>query len=281
MQKSLKILAQSTAVAALMGATLAAVAPTGAAQEYDPQINPADFSATITNPLFNWPIGKRTILEANTEEGEERIEITITGETKQIMGITALVYRDRAFLNGQLIEDTRDYIAQDKQGNVWYFGEDVNNFENGKLADHDGTWIAGVDGAKPGIWFPANPQIGDEYRQEFYKGFAEDMVEVLAVNQTVTTKLGTFEGCVQTFDWTPLDPESREHKFYCAAPGGVALITNLTTGEREELAQLRLDGPTASHDDDDGGQDDDHDDKDDDYDDDDDETDDDDDKDDD
>ena len=146
---SLKVLPRAAAVTTLVTAAAPAIA-----QDYNPQINPAEFSSTITNPLFNWPVGKRIVLEAKTAEGDERIEITISGETKQIMGVEALVYRDRAFVNGELVEDTRDYLAQDKDGNVWYFGENVDNFENGKLVDHDGTWIAGVDGAKPGIGFP-------------------------------------------------------------------------------------------------------------------------------
>ena len=262
MPYSLKFLTRAAVVAGL-----AAAAPLAIAQDYNPQINPADFSTTITNPLFNLPVGKKLVYEAKTEDGEERIVIEITGATKTVMGVETLVYHDRVFLNGQLIEDTRDYLAQDKEGNVWYFGEDVDNFENGKLKDHAGAWLAGIDGAKPGIWFPANPVAGDEYRMEFYPGEAEDMQKIVAVGETVTTKLGTFENCVRTLEWTPLEPDAQEENFYCPAAGGAVLGVNLQDGQRDELAQLRLDGPNATDDDgedDDKDDDDDHDDDDDD-----------------
>ena len=137
-----------------------------AGQEYNPAINPADFSTAITNKYFSLPAGKVFIYEGQTADGLERVEITIPGDTKKIMGVQTLVYRDKVTLNDQLIEDTRDYLAQDKEGNVWYFREEVDNYENGKLRDHHGSWIAGVDGAMPGIWMKANPKVGDTYRQE-------------------------------------------------------------------------------------------------------------------
>ena len=246
---SLKELARAAALASVVAAAPLAIASLAIAQEYNPQINPADFSTTITNPLFNLPIGKRMEYLSKTEDGTERIVITITGATRTVMGVETLVFHDRVFLNNQLIEDTRDYVAQDKAGNVWYFGEEVDNFENGKLKNHDGAWLAGVDGAKPGIWFPADPQIGDEYRQEFYRGVAEDMMRIVALDETVITKLGTFQSCVRTLEWTPLDPESQEENFYCPAAGGNVLAVNLQDGQRDELAQLRLDGPKTGEDD--------------------------------
>ncbi|MGH6816742.1 MAG: hypothetical protein ACREC6_13675, partial [Hyphomicrobiaceae bacterium] len=142
---------------------------------------------------------------------------------------------DRTWKNGKIVEETRDYLAQDKEGNVWYFGETVDNYVNGKIANHDGSWLAGVDGAKPGIWFKANPKIGDSYRQEYYKGKAEDMVIVVGVGQKATTRYRTFNGCIKTYDWTPLEPDAQEHKYYCREAGGVVLIVNLKTGERTEL----------------------------------------------
>ena len=211
-----------------------------AADTYDPVVNPADFATKIDNPFFAMPVGKKMFFEKRTDEGLERIEITITGEKRKIMGVDTFVYLDREFLNGELTEETRDYIAQDKDGNVWYFGEDVSNYENGKFKDNAGAWIAGVDGAKPGYWIKARHVVGDEYRQEFYKGKAEDMAKVVAVGLTVTTSLGTFKNCTKTYDWTPLDPESKEHKYYCPSAGGLVLIENITDGERVELKKVEL-----------------------------------------
>lgn len=209
-----------------------------AAEDYNPTITPAEFTTKIDNPYFSMPIGKRMFFEKRTDEGLERIEITITGETRRIMGVETLVYLDREFLNGELVEETKDYIAQDADGNVWYFGEDVDNYEDGKLEDHAGAWIAGVGGAKPGIWIKARHVVGDSYRQEFYKGEAEDMVEIVAVGLTVKTSIGTYANCTKTYDWTPLDPESKEHKYYCPDAGGLVLVEDLTNGERVELKKI-------------------------------------------
>ena len=118
------------------------------------------------------------------------------------MGVTTLVVRDREWLNDQMAEDTRDWVAQDKDGNVWYFGEAVDNYEDGKLVDHDGSWEAGVDGALPGIVMLSNPKAGDTYRQEYYPGKAEDMGTVVAVGKKVTVPQGAFEDCVQIRDWS-------------------------------------------------------------------------------
>ena len=184
--------------------------PTGV---YDPEINPEDFTNVITNEYFSLPVGKKMVYESETADGLERIEIEIESGTKEILGVETLIYRDRVYVEEVLVEDTRDYLAQDKEGNVWYFGEEVDNFEDGVLKDHEGSFIAGEDGAKPGIWIKAEQVVGDSYRQEYYPGEAEDIRDVVAIDQTVDTELATYTGCVQSFDWTPLDPESREHKY--------------------------------------------------------------------
>ncbi|MCG8546659.1 MAG: hypothetical protein MJE12_20865 [Alphaproteobacteria bacterium] len=226
------------AIYAVLGGVFAA-GPSGvAADSYNPAINPKDFTTKINNPYFSMPVGKKLVYQAKTGEGLERIEITIPGDTKKIMGVDTLVYLDREFVDGELVEETRDYIAQDKDGNVWYFGEDVDNYENGKLKDHDGAWLAGVDGAKPGFWIKARHVVGDSYRQEYYKGEAEDQAKIVATGVTVKTKARTYKNCTKTYDWTALDPEAKEHKYYCPAAGAAVLIENLTTGERVELVKV-------------------------------------------
>jgi hypothetical protein len=217
---------------------IACLSTANAADVYNPKINPSEFSSKITNPLFAVPVGKTMIYEGLTEDGIERVEIKITGETKLIMGVETLVYQDTVTIDGELVEFTKDYLAQDKQGNVWYFGENVDNYEDGKLKDHHGAWIAGKDGAKPGIWMPANPISGQNYRMEYYKGEAEDFARVISTNDTVTVKAGEFKGCLKTLDYTPLEPDVLELKYYCPGVAGQVLTENLATGERFELVSV-------------------------------------------
>jgi hypothetical protein len=207
------------------------------AGEYDPQIDPADFTNVITNEYFSLPVGRTLIFEGETDEGLERTEIVIESGTKEILGVETLIYRDRVYVEEVLVEDTRDYLAQDGEGNVWYFGEEVDNYENGVLKDHEGSFIAGEDGAKPGIWIKAEHTVGDSYRQEYYPGEAEDIRNVVAVDQTVETELATYTGCVQFFDWTPLDSQAREHKYNCPEVGALVLTEHLVDDERAELVE--------------------------------------------
>ena len=208
-----------------------------ATADYNPQIDPAAFTAKIDNPFFSLPKGRKLTYEGKTAEGTEHIEIAISGETRKIMGVETLVYSDTEYLNGQLKEQTRDYVAQDKDGNVWYFGEDVDNYENGKLVDHEGQWIAGVDGALPGIWLRAKHSPGESYRMEYYKGEAEDFAKIEAVGETVKVPAGTFENCTKIYEWTPLDPDSTGHKYYCAGIGALALEVE-RDGSRIELIKV-------------------------------------------
>jgi hypothetical protein len=191
---------------------------------YNPTINPADFSHVISNKYYTLDPGMKAGYEKKTSKGITRARTDVTGETRTVMGVTTLVVRNREWLNDQLVEDTRDWIAQDKDGNVWYFGEAVDNYENGKLVNHDGSWEAGVDGAKPGILMLNNPKAGDTYRQEYYPGKAEDMATVVAVGMRVTLPRGPFfENCVQIRDWNRLKPREFEHKYYCVGVGALVL----------------------------------------------------------
>ncbi len=200
---------------------------------------PSDFTTTITNTYFALPVGKKMTFEAMTKNGLEKIEIEILSEKKVIEGFTTIVYLDTVYLNGQIHEITKDYLAQHKTtGDVWYFGENVDNYENGTLTDHDGSFIHGTDGATAGIWMKATQIVGDSYRQEFFKGEAEDMRDVVEVNIPIQTKLGSYTNCVKVYDWTPLDPKSREHKYYCPQVGGLVLNENLETGVRSELTKI-------------------------------------------
>jgi hypothetical protein len=115
----------------------------------------------------------------------------------------------------------RSWYAQDRDGNVWSFGEDTKELEGGKVVKTEGSWEAGKDGALPGIIMEADPQVGDRYRQEYYEGEAEDMAEVLSVDERTTVPHGSFEGVLETKDWTPLEPGIVEHKHYARGVGTI------------------------------------------------------------
>lgn len=210
---------------------------------YAPQIEPARFTTIITNPYFSLPVGKKITFQAKTEEGNERVEIQILPETKTVMGVETITYWDRVWLNDVLVEETRDYLAQDSEGNVWYFGEVVDNYADGKLIDHEGSWLAGEQGALPGIWFPAKPQVGDAYRQEYLKDEAEDITEIVALNQVVKTEKATYKDCVKTYDWTPLDKESKENKYYCPEVAGLVISDHIVKGTHTELIAVSQETP--------------------------------------
>lgn len=217
----------------------ATVVPTQAPQTdnsadaYTVEINPNDFVATVDNPYFPRIPGTRSVYEGMTADGLERVEIEILHETREVMGIQATIMHDVVYLDGELVEETYDWFAQDKHGNVWYLGEDVDNYEDGVLKDHDGAWEAGVDGALPGIVMFANPanHIGETMRQEYYAGNAEDQADILSATKQITVPVGSFENVVQTYDYTPLDPEAQEHKFYAAGIGEIRTVDLLTNEE--------------------------------------------------
>jgi hypothetical protein len=204
-------------------------------EEYKPVINPDNFTTNITNPYLKLPVGRELTYESKTDGEVERTTIVITSDTKVVMGVTTRIYWDRVWLNDILIEDTRDYLAQDNNGDVWYFGEDVDNYNNGKVINHNGSWLAGVDGAQPGIWIKAEQIVGDSYRQEYYKEIAEDMRDVVSINETVKIDVGTYHNCVKMYDWTPLEPEVKEYKYYCTEVGALVLEKDVESGEYLEL----------------------------------------------
>jgi hypothetical protein len=162
----------------------------------------------------------------------------VTSETKRVLGVTTVVVRDGAFVDGKLVEDTRDWYAQDQDGNVWYFGEDTKEYKNGKVTGTAGSWQAGAKGAKPGIIMKARPRVGETYRQEFLKGEAEDMATVLSVAGRATVPLRAFDKVVLTKDFSPIEPDVVEHKFY--APGVGVVLETLVKGGSERLELVSM-----------------------------------------
>src|SRR4029077_18368300 len=205
---------------------------------YDPVIDPSNFVARIDNPYFPLTPGTTFIYEGQTAEGFEHDEFAVTRNTRVILGVTCVEVHDTVTLDGELAEDTLDWFAQDLDGNVWYFGENTHELENGLISTIDGSFQSGVDKAKPGIIMEAHPKVGDFYRQEFDLANAEDFAEVTGLNATVTVPLGTFNKCLKTKETTPLEPDLLEDKFYSRGIGNVLTIDHVT-GERVELIQIK------------------------------------------
>ncbi len=204
-----------------------------------PDIDPSRFSATIDNPYLPMRAGMRWVYETRTDEGVERAVVEVTTDTREVMGVTCVVVKDHDTLDGELTEETFDWFAQDDEGNVWYFGEDTREFEDGVAVNAKGAWEAGIDGARPGIVMPTDPQVGDEYRQEFAEGVAEDEAEVLQLDDTATVPVGRFDHVLRTEDRNPLEPGQVEHKYYAE---GVGLVLTVKTegdgqGDRAELVE--------------------------------------------
>jgi hypothetical protein len=203
-----------------------------------PVPDPSELSSTVDNPYFPLAPGQRWIYAGQTADGLERTVVEVLPETRRVMGVDAVVVHDTVSLEGQVIEDTYDWYAQDEAGNVWYLGEDTHEYENGVAVNAKGAWEAGVDGAKPGIVMPAHPRVGDRYRQELLRGVAEDRAEVLRVHASARVPAGTYRGdVVKTKDINPLEPNVVEHKFYAEDVGLVLEVTLSNDGERVELIE--------------------------------------------
>ena len=188
---------------------------------YAPDIDPADFVEGIDNPYLTFEPGTTWMYEGNSEDEKETNTVSVTNGTKEILGVTCTVVKDVVYAEGEIAEKTFDWYAQDKYGNVWYFGEDSSDYENGKFKDSGGSWEAGVDGALPGIVMLGDPQVGDKYRQEYYKGEAEDMGQVLKLGASVEVPFSSYEDVLITKDWNPLEPGVTEHKYYARGVGVV------------------------------------------------------------
>jgi hypothetical protein len=210
-------------------------------QAYAPHISPADFSTTIDNKYFPLKPGTTFVYEGETKNATERDVMTVTDSTKQIMGVKCVVVDDRVWAHGKLTEQTYDWYAQDKKGNVWYFGENSKEYKNGKVST-GGSWEAGKDGAKPGIIMQADPKAGETYRQEYYKGEAEDMAQVLDLNGSAKVPYGTFNHVLVTNEWTPLEPGVAEHKYYAAGVGDIKEVAVKGQPETLELVAVKSSG---------------------------------------
>jgi len=211
------------------------------------EIDPDEFTTEIDNRFWPMTPGTRWTYRETDPEGETLdVVVIVTTETKQLAnGVNARVVRDTVTQEGEIIEDTFDWYAQDSAGNVWYLGEDTAEFEDGEMVSDSGSWEAGVDGALPGIIIPADPAPGMSYRQEYYEGEAEDNGEVLSVDEMVDVTVGHFDDVLLTKDTTPLEPDVLEYKLY--APGvGPVLILGISGGGGQETLVLMDQAPDGA-----------------------------------
>ena len=202
------------------------------------ELDPADFRGVIDHPY--WPMlpGSRWVYRETDAEGTvQRVEVTVTGRKKTILGIEATVVHDVVTESGDVIEDTWDWYAQDTAGNVWYLGEATKEFGDGAVGTK-GSWEAGVDGAQPGILLPADPQVGMAYRQEYYAGEAEDAATILSLDERAEVPFGAFGDVLLTRDTTPLDPGILEYKLYAKGIGPVLVLAVSGGSGREELLRF-------------------------------------------
>ncbi len=214
-------------------------------------VDPLQIGVSVTpNPWFPLVQGNEWVYEGSFEEdGEvitETITVTVLNETKFVDGVTCLVVQDVVEVDGELVEDTDDWFAQDLDGNVWYCGEEAKDYETfegdepplPELVSDDGSFKAGRDGDKGGVLLPQTPEVGALFRQELSIGNAEDVMEILAVDGDETAIAATCNAeCLVTRDFSPLEPEANENKYY--APGvGLILEIDVSSGDRVELIEF-------------------------------------------
>jgi hypothetical protein len=209
---------------------------------YQPDLDPANFVDVVDNPYLPLKPGMTWVYDGESEGEAERTEMVVTTERRDIQGISATVVRDTVSAAGRVAEDTYDWYAQDKDGNVWYLGEDTTAYEEDGTTSKEGSWEYGVDGALPGIVMLATPTVGDSYRQEYYLEHAEDVAEVVQIGETKKIGIGEYTDVVVTEDWNPLDPETIENKYF--APGVGLIFAEHTAGpaESEELVEFTAGG---------------------------------------
>jgi hypothetical protein len=199
-------------------------------------VDPADFTTRIDNPYWPMRPGSRWVYRETDAEGSvSRVVVTVLEKTKTIMGIEARIVHDRVTEKGEIKEDTYDWYAQDSEGNLWYLGEDTTEYENGKPKSKEGSWEAGFRGALPGVILPAHPTVGLTYREEYYKGHAEDGAQILFRDALVRVPYGRFEHGLQTRNFSGIEPDVIEEKIYARGVGIVLEITVSGGSDRTEL----------------------------------------------
>ena len=223
-------------LATTAGATASQSPTPSPSPTYAVEVVAGDFTANVTNAWFPLPVGRTWEYRGVDEDGSVRELVTVSEETEKVGGVPCRVVLDRLFHGDVLSETTKDLYAQDRQGAVWYFGEDTAELdEDGGMVTTEGTWHYAVSGALPGIVMTAVPTVGDTHRQEYLAGYAEDYYEVDALGAKTRTHYRAFTGLVQTREWTPLEPGVVSRKLYAR---GIGLVKELNTQGPQETLTL-------------------------------------------
>jgi hypothetical protein len=202
----------------------------GSSGQPKPRLDPSRYSAKVDHPLMPLSSVRFKLFEGREGSTEIRVKERVLRRTKKMAGVPVAIVDVREYENDELVEHTLDYYSQRKDGSVFYMGESVDDYKDGKIVGHGGEWLAGKDGAKPGLFLPAKPRVGRKFEQERAPGVAEDRSTVVAVGREVTTPAGAFSDCIKTRDFAPLDKQT-EFKFYCRGPGLV----------REQASRTKVD----------------------------------------
>lgn len=211
----------------------------GPGRDYHPHINPASFTANVTNTWFPLKVG-RTLVYTGTKDGKKALDLFhASSRTRVIDGVRTRVVEDRLYLDNILEERTHDYYAQDRCGNVWYFGEDTATLDrHGHVTSREGSFHAGVRGAEPGVFMQAHPQLQRRFRQEWFAGHAEDTYKAVERNASITVPYGSFHHALRTAETTALEPGVLDNKYYVRGVGEVTEVARKGPTERLVLVEI-------------------------------------------
>jgi hypothetical protein len=220
------------------GAAAKPVIDPGDHGDYHASLDPDGTVDVIDNPYLPLRPGMRWVYEGSEDGTAERDTVVVTDQRRTVMGVSAVVVHDVVTVRGEVTELTDDWYTQDSKGNVWYLGEDTAEYEHGQITSREGSWEAGVHGAQPGIAMPAHPKRGEAYREEYDRGNAEDLGEVLRTTGSAHIDLGTYKPVLVIREWTPLEPNVVETKTY--APGVGQIVETITRGGRGRMELIEF-----------------------------------------
>jgi hypothetical protein len=179
-------------------------------------LQPDELASTGRNPYFILEPGYKLILQ----DGKEQLIITVLNETKKVGNAETRIVEERETKAGQMVEVSRNYFAISKRTNsVFYFGEEVDMYNGGKVVSHEGSWLAGTNGARFGLMMPGIQLLGAKYYQEFYPGVAMDRATIVSVSENLRTPAGEFNNVLKVAETTPLEPRTIEYKYYASGIG--------------------------------------------------------------
>src|SRR5262245_47181116 len=206
-----------------------------------PQALPSSFAARVDNPWFPLVPGTTYTYKGKQDGEPSKDVLSVTHDTKTILGVATTVIHDQVLMKGKLVEDTFDWYAQDADGNVWYFGEDTRELDNGQVVSTEGSWQAGVNNANAGIFMPAHPTVGQSFKQEDAKGVAEDCTKIVALDASVKTPYVSSDASLKTEEFSLLEPGVLDNKYYVRSVGNVREQT--IQGGNDELELISVSGP--------------------------------------